>query len=302
MSISQLVTTTAPTGGRRGWLKAIAAAGVSWSVPAAWAGKPEASAKNPLPLTLAKPAPEDWDPRGWLISEKLDGVRAWWDGCDLRFRSGRSIAAPTWFLSGLPDHPLDGELWMGRGTFESLVSTVRRKSPSDAAWRAVEFHVFESPESLGTFAERLAVLGDRWRRNPSSIWRVTPHRQVADRADLREWLDQVLQHGGEGLMAHRADAPFEVGRSDQLLKIKARQDDEAWVVAHLPGQGRLAGQVGALKVRNRAGVEFELGTGLSENLRLHPPAPGQLVTYRFQGLTAQGVPRFASLWRVYPDL
>jgi DNA ligase 1 len=296
--------------GRRDSLRVLAATalGLGTGVPRIASAAPAVPAEKvsvspqPSPLTLARHVPNDWDPQGWLISEKLDGVRAWWDGRDLRFRSGKPIVAPRWFLADLPAHPLDGELWLGRGTFEALVSAVRRQSPTDAAWRSVGFHVFESPGSPGTFANRLADLSERWHRQPSSIWRVTPQKVMSDRAAVQDWLSQVLQQGGEGLMAHRLDAVYESGRSDALLKIKARQDDEAWVIDHLPGQGRLSGQIGALKVRNRAGVEFELGSGLTEDIRHHPPEPGQLVTYRYQGLTAQGVPRFASFWRVCPDL
>jgi len=296
--------------GRRTSLKVLASAAVgllaSGSRLASAAALPASgkvhSQPDISPLTLARPVPQGWDPQGWLISEKLDGVRAWWDGRDLRFRSGKPIAAPRWFLADLPAYPLDGELWLGRGTFEALVSAVRRQSPTDAAWRSVGYHVFESPGSPGTFANRLADLSELWHRRPSSIWRVTPQRPLSDSASVQDWLTQVLQQGGEGLMAHRLDALYETGRSDALLKIKARQDDEAWVIGHLPGQGRLSGQIGALKVRNRGGVEFELGSGLTEEIRQHPPEPGQLITYRYQGLTAQGVPRFASFWRVCPDV
>lgn len=39
---------------------------------------------------------------------------------------------------------------------------------------------------------------------------------------------------------------------------------------------------------------FNVGTGLSDKLRKNPPAIGAIITYRFQELTKDGVPRFPS--------
>jgi len=62
-----------------------------------------------LPM-LARPWQDTLDPVNFFVSEKMDGVRALWDGQSLRFRGGRLIAAPAWFLAALPAAPLDGEL------------------------------------------------------------------------------------------------------------------------------------------------------------------------------------------------
>lgn len=98
-------------------------------------------------------------------------------------------------------------------------------------------------------------------------------------------------------MLHRADAPYVTGRRPELLKLKPWQDDEAMVIAHVPGQGRHAGRLGALRVRDPQGREFSLGSGLTDAERESPPAPGTVVTYRFRGRTARGLPRFATYWR-----
>jgi DNA ligase-1 len=64
------------------------------------------------------------DPTGWYLSEKLDGVRAWWDSKEraLYARSGNRIWTPDFFTAGLPsDLDLDGELWAGRGQFSEVM-------------------------------------------------------------------------------------------------------------------------------------------------------------------------------------
>jgi DNA ligase-1 len=250
-------------------------------------------------LILATEAPPDLDPQGWLVSEKFDGSRAWWDGSRLRFRSGLPIMAPAWFTAALPAQALDGELWLARGRFEELSGIVRRQQPVDADWRRVRLLVFELPGAGGTFAQRAARIQQLSAQQPaSSPWRAVEQFELPSAAALKARLHEVVNAGGEGLMLHRADALYETGRSPALLKLKPLQDADAVVVGHQPGQGRHAGRLGALKVRTQEGREFLLGTGFTDEQRDQPPAVGTVVTFTYQGTTAQGVPRFASFLRV----
>jgi DNA ligase-1 len=121
---------------------------------------------------------------------------------------------------------------------------------------------------------------------------------VIDRPSLQAHLAAVLKAGGEGLMLHRADAPYESGRSDTLLKLKPWLDAEAIVVGHRPGKGKYAGQLGALRVQLPDGRLFSLGTGFTDAQRRAPPPIGATVTYRYRELTASGLPRFASFVRL----
>lgn len=257
----------------------------------------DAAADSAPALLLAREWPADADPAGHLVSEKLDGVRARWDGQVLRFRSGAPIAAPAAFLARLPAEPLDGELWLGRGRFDELSGRVRRLQPDDTLWRDLQYQVFELPTAAGPFAQRAAALQALCQRQGFAALRALPQQPVADRSDLQRRLDAVLAAGGEGLVLHRADAPVATGRGPWLWKHKPLHDAEALVLAHLPGQGRLAGLVGALQVRSDSGVVFNIGTGLRDADRTQPPAVGQRISYRHRGFTPAGVPRFASYWR-----
>jgi len=251
-----------------------------------------------LPLLLAQQARPSVDPRGWLVSEKYDGVRAFWDGRVLRFRSGAAIAAPRWFTQRLPPLPLDGELWLGRGRFEALSGSVRRQLPDDAQWQALRYMLFELPDGRGSFAERAQRLQALARRIGWPQLVAVEQSAVASAAQLQRRLQQVLGAGGEGLMLHRADAPYHTGRSPALLKLKPQQDAEAMVIGHVAGRGKHAGRLGALRVRTGDGIEFQLGTGFSDAERKVPPPLGSWVTFSYRGLTADGVPRFASFLRV----
>jgi DNA ligase-1 len=248
-------------------------------------------------VALMTEARADIDPGGYLVSEKLDGVRAIWDGRELRFRSGRHVPAPAWFIDALPACSLDGELWAGRNRFDVVSGTVRRVAPDDELWRAVRYMIFDLPGATGDFSVRATQIALLVRRSSTEVLGVVDQSTVSDRLSLRARLAEVVQGGGEGLVLHRADALWTAGRCESLLKLKPRQDAEAQVLAHEPGQGRLIDLMGALLVRNVEGVEFRIGSGFSDAQRRDPPPLGSWITYTHRGRTPTGVPRFASYWR-----
>lgn len=255
----------------------------------------------PPALMLANDYRPGLDLQAYWVSEKLDGVRAYWDGHELRTRSGLRIMAPEWFTAGWPDQPLDGELWAGRGGFEQVSSLVRQGNPGAPGWQALRYRVFDLPAEPGVFDARLMRLHVLFATPVSDFLIPVVQFRVASAEALQTALAEVVGAGGEGLMLHRADAPYQALRNDDLLKLKPQQDAEALVVAVLPGKGRLQGVMGALLVEMPSGQRFRLGTGFSDAERRQPPAPGTRISYRYRGLHASGLPRFASYWRQRPD-
>ena len=254
-------------------------------------------AAEPPAILLAEVYRDQVDVSRYLVSEKLDGVRAIWDGEILRFRSGREINAPRWFVEGLPKRQRDGELWIARGAFERLSGVVRKDVPDDGEWRQVRYMIFELPGAPGTFRERAEVMR-QIARDANVPWlREIEQFSAVDRNSLQKRFKEVVKAGGEGLMLHRADALYETGRSDTLLKMKPWEDAEAVVIGHLPGKGKYAGMLGALRLRLPDGREFSLGTGFTDEQRRNPPPLGSTVTYRYRDITSSGLPRFASFLR-----
>lgn len=258
---------------------------------------PDANIVAP-PLLLAQTYSEKYDVADYLVSEKLDGVRALWDGKNLRFRSGKLIHAPAWFTAPLPTHALDGELWMGRNSFEQLSAAVRRNVPLDSEWKTITYQVYELPGGEGSFSARIAALEASAARVALPWLQVVPQVRVKNKAALKLKLAQVVREGGEGLMLHRTDAAWQTGRSDVLLKLKPHEDAEALVVAHVAGQGKYQGMLGALVVTTPQGRRFRLGTGFTDVQRRNPPAVGTTVTYRYRDFTSTGLPKFASFMRI----
>jgi DNA ligase-1 len=248
-------------------------------------------------LMLARDWQSNLNPAHYLVSEKFDGVRAYWDGHALRFKSGRPIAAPAWFVAGFPVTPLDGELWLGRRSFDRLSGVVRKNEPVDAEWREVRYLVFDTPGAAGSFAERAAHIEELVKRSSLAWLQTVKQVHVADQKALRQMLQATAKVGGEGLVLHRADALWQPGRNDALRKLKMQPDEEARVVGYIPGKGRYSGNMGALLLETANGKRFALGTGFTDAQRADPPAVGALVMYQYRGRTSTGLPRFTSFLR-----
>lgn len=251
------------------------------------------------PLLLA----ESWDcvsdPTGWWLSEKLDGVRAYWNGTQFLSRQGNLFHAPKWFCAGLPAVPLDGELWLGRKQFQRTVSIVRRQDKSDH-WKEITYVVFDAPKLEKRFEERLAFVNECL---PQRLHYAKAHAHVPCQgvAHLRQELSRLENLGGEGLMLRQAGSRYESGRSATLLKVKNFHDAEARVLRHQEGSGRHKGRLGALLVEMDDGTTFAVGTGFSDAERANPPPAGSLITFRYQELSDRGVPRFPSYVGIRAD-
>ena len=259
-----------------------------------------AVAKEP-PILLANVLGPNVDVTRYLVSEKYDGVRAIWDGRTLRFRSGREVTAPAWFIAKLPPTPLDGELWLARRKFDELSGIVRKTVPVDDEWRQLTYLIFEAPDAAGDFTQRYEKIRQIVAAANWSQLRAVEQTRVAHRAELKRRFDAIVKAGGEGMMLHLADAPYVTGRSDVLLKMKPLLDTEATVVRHLPGKGKYVGKMGALELKTKDGLLFRLGTGFTDEVRANPPPVGSLVTYTYREITPSGKPRFASFLRVRDD-
>ncbi len=245
------------------------------------------------PLLLAHKWENDVDLTGWWLSEKLDGVRAYWDGERFISRLGNEFFAPGWFTAQLPKVPLDGELWGGRKLFQRTVGIVKRQDQSPL-WKELKYVVFDAPKHGGVFEQRVAFIAQTLEALKTA-WLVAAEHVVCEGTQhLKRELARVEGLGGEGLMLRQPGSRYEAGRSSTLLKVKRFHDTEARVLEHLPGLGRHHGRLGALLVELPDGTRFNVGTGFSDAERAHPPKVGAIITFRYQELSNTGVPRFPS--------
>ena len=256
-------------------------------------------AEKPKPhLLQANIYSSDIQLQGYWVSEKLDGVRAYWNGKNLLSRQGNVFQAPEWFTSVLPEAALDGELWLARGQFEVVSGLVRRYSPDATDWREVKFMIFDLPNHAGTFDKRLNRLKAIVTEINAPHVQLVEQFKVSSHKVLMKNLDDVVEQGAEGLMLHLGSSLYKSGRSDDLLKLKKHFDAEAVVIAYLPGKGKYEGLLGSMLVETTDKIRFKIGTGFSDEERKNPPAIGSTITYKYFGLTKKGVPRFASFMRM----
>lgn len=237
---------------------------------------------------------EGIDVSDWLMSEKLDGVRAYWDGSRLLSKNGHAFHPPPTFTENFPDFELEGELWGGRASFEKTLSTVMQKD-AHAGWHELKFAIFDTPKNPGCFEERLQVAKMWFATNPSKFAFVINHRRAISAENLHNELQMIEAAGGEGIILRRSGSLYRSGRSKDVLKLKSYSDREAVVVGHLAGKGKNSGRMGSLLVElpeNK--MRFKIGTGFSESVRNNPPPVGTVITFKHYGFYKSGVPRFPS--------
>jgi hypothetical protein len=232
----------------------------------------------------------------------FQGVRALYDGHGGFFsRNGNRFPAPDWFSAGFPKYPLDGELWCGRGEFQQAVSIVRSEKRA-ADWKFVKYLVFDTPLHPGKFEERLEAIRDAITQEKTPHAVAVGQVKCSGKAHVIAEMRKVIDQGGEGLMLRQPGSRYQHGRSSTLLKVKEFTDAEALVMSHEMGQGRNQFRMGALHCELPNGKQLRVGTGFSDAQRNKPPKKGSIITFKYQELSDEGIPRFPVFLRVREDV
>lgn len=240
----------------------------------------------------------------YYVSEKLDGVRGYWDGEQLRSRQGLAIVAPQWFTENLGETPIEGEIWLGRETFQSLSGLIARSDAQDPLWNDVTFQIFDMPAHKGSFNERVIAM----KQHISMLSPQNPHLKMVAQERVDSWasvdaqLKAIIAGGGEGLMLHHEQAVYQPYlRHTDLLKVKEIDDGCAIIWGFTAGKGKYHEMVGAFEVEVMIDDElkrFKIGSGLTDKIRQNPPEIGTKVIYLHNGFTERGIPRFPRLTEI----
>ncbi|QPB43719.1 DNA ligase [Rodentibacter haemolyticus] len=231
---------------------------------------------------------------GWVMSEKLDGVRGYWDGKQLLTRQNQRLSPPAYFIKDFPPFAIDGELFSERNHFEEITSIT--KSFKGERWEKLKLYVFDVPDAEGNLFDRLNLLKTYLAEHPTPYIQIIEQIPVRDKSHLYEFLTEVENRQGEGVIVRNPNASYERKRSSQILKLKTAHDEECTVIAHHKGKGQFENVMGSLTCKNERG-EFRIGSGFNFNERENPPPIGSSITYKYRGLTGSGKPRFATYWR-----
>ena len=254
-----------------------------------WSEKPQ--------LFLLKTYKESMNISGMLMSEKLDGVRAFWDGKKLISRQGKVFAAPVWFTRNFPPFALDGELWTQRNNFADIVSIVNRHQPHNG-WKKISYMIFEVPYAKGPLLERLERIKVFLEKYPNHFIKLIKQEICYSKKDLDAFAQSVQSLLGEGVVLRDAKANYHTKRSYKDLKVKPFFDAECKVVGYTAGKGKYTGKFGALKCEMSDKRLILIGSGFNDKVRTKPPEIGTLVTFKYYGKTKNALPRFPVYLRV----
>jgi DNA ligase-1 len=233
------------------------------------------------------------DITGWVMSEKLDGIRAYWNGKQLISRSGKIINTPKWFIKNYPPFEIDGELWSKRDDFDNISSIVRDKIPTDD-WKNIKHYIFEVPNAKGGLFERL----NKVKPYENRYIKILKQIKIENKQHLNTFLDNVLAKKGEGVVVRDPNTSYINKRTSKALKVKKFYDAECRVLGYTQGKGKYSGMIGAIKCELSNGVKFKIGSGLTFDMRKSPPKIDSIITFKYQNLTKNGKPRFPIFLRI----
>lgn len=236
---------------------------------------------------------KDQNITGWVMSEKLDGIRAYWNGKNLISRGGKIIYAPKWFTNNYPPFEIDGELWTKRKDFENISSIVRDKIPSEK-WHQIKHFIFEVPNAKGNLFDRLKKV----KPYENNIIKIIPQINVKNKKDLNKFLKNIEKKGGEGVVVRDPSQSYINKRTSTALKVKSFFDKECKVIQLLKGKGKYSEVLGSLKCKLPDGKTFKIGSGFSDKDRKNPPKIGDIITFKYKEFTKYGKPRFPVFLRV----
>jgi DNA ligase 1 len=158
------------------------------------------------------------------MSEKMDGVRAYWNGKQLMSRHGKDIKCPQWFTEALPSGKrLDGELWMGRGSFDKLRGALNSPLESvgtESLWKnEIKYVLFDMLDSELPYEERMEEL--RGLTLPSFV-SVVEVEECRGNDHLNEVLQSIVKNNGEGIVLTKPHSLYVGERTRDRLKVKVR--------------------------------------------------------------------------------
>lgn len=238
-------------------------------------------------------------PQSFVYSEKLDGVRAFWDGKNLYSKGGKLLTPPSFFTQNFPPFAIEGELWSKRGDFENIVSILKSTKKKEK-WRELKFYIFEVPNQQGGILKRLEVLEAYLASQPAPFISIIPQLPLNTLQALQDALSAITQVGGEGVVVREKDAPYYTGRNKKAMKLKLYEDRECKITSYVQGKGKFENLVGSIICLD-GDVEFKIGSGMSEDFRKNPPKVGTIITYKYFGLNKNKLPKFPVFLRIRSD-
>ena len=135
-------------------------------------------------LQLATKYHQDAAVEDYWVSEKLDGVRGYWNGQQLLTRNGNVLSPPAWFVANWPKIAMGGELWSERGQFEQISACVRRKHSDGKCWKNLKLMIFDLPHQTDNFTARITTMKQLIQASNATHLAMIQQTKLTNNADL----------------------------------------------------------------------------------------------------------------------
>ena len=270
-------------------------------------------------------------PIGWYMSEKFDGQRAIWDGKKFISRGSSSgnpkvySYVPIWFVALMPPGiPLDGEFFIARDSFTETTSILKKKlkpenqrtkkdisqQELDKLWVKIKYQVFDTI-SNELFEERQTKL-KKIVKERCAIWKelsipgyikkglcpliLTEQYLIKTPSDVNTFYNSLTNEKAEGVMIRAPGIPYIPRRTKFILKLKVEEDAECIIKGpHKPGEGKYSGMVGSFRcqlIENDKPVnKYTYLSGITDQVRQEGIPENTIITYTYNGITPDGLPR-----------
>ncbi|KAM3132948.1 hypothetical protein pb186bvf_014944 [Paramecium bursaria] len=254
--------------------------------------------RGPGGFTMPSLWDDQQDPTGYYMSEKIDGVRIMWTGCEMMTKTNHSVDFPTYFVEGWPTTYLDGMLWIGRNCFSQLTNSLRKRQADPAQWRNIKFIVFDAPMLNQPYHQRYKLVKKVLEKikNTNLVFMPQVFCQGWDHLNIEMQYIQELQ--SRGIILRDPNSIYEPKKSQKFFKIRSYMEDQATVTG-VPDETKSPNNpnFGEIYAKNQDGVQFKIDmTGKKKILNI-----GDVIIYQFYGKNHSNRPRFPSFVKLFSN-
>ena len=236
--------------------------------------------------------PEKLEGKYFAVTTKIDGGRiiAIRENDQVSFftRAGQRyeglVDLEKEMLEAFPDGTvLDGEITIlenkgipSKEAYKQAMKITRADGPKHGlkmlVFDAMSLEEWKNQKCTHDYIERRLLLSGLFKYGPKktdfTFFELLPELyRGSDTAKVLELLDEAIENKEEGVMINICDAPYEFGRTWNLMKVKKMNTIDLEVIGYEEGSGRLAGTLGALLVRYKNGNTVKVGSGFTDELR-----------------------------------
>ena len=261
---------------------------------------------------LAKRYPDNVHEQTYFIQEKLDGNRCItrynYDTDEWEFwsRSGKPLKVNFDMSWAGTDHIFDGEIMTlgkaGSRDFNRTSGAINSKFTDKSA---LHYFIYDIVDPSLRYIERKEILDNYDKQGTGEDCQILPvldeltiYVNPAYNEGLDEWLDHIVDKGGEGLILRDPYATYQCGkRSDALLKYKKVQTMDLRIIGWKEGNGKYEGAIGSFECATDDGTIHANVSGMPDSMHYSNPESfiGRIIEVAYFDISRSAANNYNSL-------